>query len=141
MPLTVIVVDDSAVMRAMILRTLRLSGLPLGETVCCSNGQEGLDAIRARRPDLALVDINMPVMDGEQMIDHLRADAKTASVPVVVVSTESSDARVERLRAKGARFVHKPFTPEQLRDTILALTGIPNEQTATAARASDNLDF
>jgi two-component system chemotaxis response regulator CheY len=83
----------------------------------------------------------MPVMDGEQMIDHLRADAKTASVPVVVVSTESSDARVERLKAKGARFVHKPFTPEQLRDTILALTGIPNEQTAAAARAGDNLDF
>ena len=141
MPLTVIVVDDSAVMRAMILRTLRLSGLPLGETVCCSNGQEGLDAIRTHRPDLALVDINMPVMDGEQLIDHLRADPKTARVPVVVVSTESSDARVERLRAKGARFVHKPFTPEQLRDTIVALTGISHEQIAAAARTGDHVDF
>ena len=141
MPLTVLVVDDSAVMRAMILRTLRLSGLALGETICCANGQEGLEAVRSRRPDLALVDINMPVMDGEEMIDRLRGDPSTSGVPVVVVSTESSDARIERLRAKGARFVHKPFTPEQLRDTILAVTGLSDEQAAAAARAGNNFDF
>lgn len=120
----VLVVDDSAVMRAMIVRTLRLSGVPLGEVHEAGNGREALDVLGASWVDLMLLDINMPVMDGEEVLDRLRADPETADLKIVVVSTEGSEARLKRLAEKGVAFVHKPFTPEMLRATILRITGI-----------------
>lgn len=127
MSLNVLVVDDSAVMRAMIIKTLKMAGVPIGQIYEAGNGQEGLRAINDNWIDLALVDINMPVMDGEQMIDEVRATAETADLPVVVVSTETSETRIEALQKKGASFVHKPFTPEALRQTVIAITGVSND--------------
>ncbi len=142
MPINVLLVDDSAVMRRMITRTLQLSGVPLGQVVPCANGVEALDALRASHVDLALVDINMPVMDGEQFLDHVRADVRLAPLAVIIVSTESSPTRVQRLREKGALFVHKPFTPEQLRDTIHSLPGLAHDPAAPApAPPGGDLDF
>ncbi len=123
MSLNVLVVDDSSVMRAMVIKTLRMSGLPVGEVYQASNGDEGLRALDANWIDLALVDINMPVMDGEQMIEAMRRSPATRDVPVIVVSTEGSDTRIAALKEKGAGFVHKPFTPEELRETIVEATG------------------
>lgn len=143
MQFNVLVVDDSAVMRQMILRTLRMSGLPLGELHEAGNGEQALARLREAWVDLMLLDINMPVMNGEEVIDHLRADPETADLKIIVVSTERSDARVERLAAKGIAFVHKPFTPESLRDVILEITGISHEQSAAPddALLGDGLDF
>ncbi len=123
MALNILVVDDSAVMRAMIIKTLRLSQLPLGEVLEAQNGQEALKVLDGKWIDLALVDINMPVMDGEEMIDRLRQNPETADLPVIIVSTEGSETRKEVLMQKRAGFVHKPFTPEKLRDTILKTLG------------------
>ncbi len=141
MSLNVLVVDDSAVMRQMIIKTLRLSGVPLGEILQAANGQEGLQALNAHWVDLALVDINMPVMDGEEMISRIRADAMLADLPLVVVSTESSETRIESLAKQGARFVHKPFTPEILRNTIIGLTGVSNDQPGDADFPVSGPDF
>lgn len=123
MAVNVLVVDDSGVMRSMIVKTLRLSGLQIGEIHQAANGEEGLNALNDHWIDLVIVDINMPVMNGEEMIDHMQEDSAFNDVPVVVVSTEGSEIRVERLREKGARFIHKPFTPEMIRDTIKDLLG------------------
>lgn len=123
MALNVLVVDDSAVMRAMIIRTLRLSRLPLGEVHEATHGGEALEALDRNWIDLALVDINMPVMNGEELIERLRERPETAGVRIVVVSTEGSESRIRRLRERGARFVRKPFTPEDLRREIVGLTG------------------
>ena len=128
MPFNILVVDDSAVMRSMIIRILRLTGLSLGEVYEAPNGQEGLKVLDEKWVDLALVDINMPVMNGEEMIDQIRKSQTTADLPVIVVSTESNLDRVESIRRKNVEFVHKPFTPEALRKTVLQLTGVPNEQ-------------
>ena len=57
-------------------------------------------------------------MNGEEMIDHMRGNPATADIPIVVISTEGSEARLERLKEKGAAFIHKPFTPETIRDTM-----------------------
>ena len=143
MQFNVLVVDDSAVMRQMILRTLRMSSLPLGDLHEAANGEEALARLREDWVDLMLLDINMPVMNGEEVIDHLRADTETADLKIIVVSTERSDARIERLAAKGIAFVHKPFTPETLRDVILDITGISHEQPAASddALLGDGLDF
>jgi two-component system chemotaxis response regulator CheY len=126
MSLNVLVVDDSAVMRAIIIKTLHLSGLPIGEVHQAANGREGLKVLDSNRVDLALVDINMPDMNGEEMLEEVRLNPKTVSLPVVVVSTDGSDKRVEMLHKKGAEFVHKPFTPETLRETITKMTGAAN---------------
>jgi len=123
MAVNVLVVDDSGVMRSMIVKTLRLSGLQMGEIHQAANGQEGLDALGEHWIDLVIVDINMPVMNGEDMIDRMRENSEHMETPVVVVSTEGSEIRVERLREKGAKFIHKPFTPEIIRDTVKDLIG------------------
>ena len=147
MHFNILVVDDSAVMRAMIVRTLRLSGLPLGEVHEAADGEAALERLRRSWVDLVLLDINMPVMGGEEVVDHLRADPETADLKVIVVSTERSDARIERLAAKGVAFVPKPFTPECLRDAILRATGLSASQLATTpdgprdAAVGDDLDF
>lgn len=130
MGLNVLVVDDSSVTRAMIVKTLRLSGLPVEQVHQAANGAEGLKLLEEAPVDLALVDLNMPVMTGEEMIERLRADPQTADLPVVVVSTEGSFTRIALLRKMGAEFVHKPFTPEALREMVAEVTGVTHERGA-----------
>ena len=129
MPLNVLVVDDSSVMRAMIIKTIRMSGLDLGDVYQAGNGQEGLDAARSNWIDLVVADINMPVMNGEEMIDQMKADPELSDLPTIVISTEGSATRIERLESKGVKFIHKPFTPEIIRDSIQDLTGIDATET------------
>lgn len=140
MAFNVLVVDDSAVMRSMIIRVVRLSGVPLGEFYEASNGAEGLAALEQHWVDLVLLDINMPVMNGEEMLRKMRATPETASTPVIVVSTESSETRVHALEALDVAFVHKPFKPEDLRDTILRVTGVTPEDEYYAVPAADGGD-
>jgi two-component system chemotaxis response regulator CheY len=123
MAVNVLVVDDSGVMRAMIVKTIRLSGLQLGEIHEAANGREGLEALDHNWIDLVIADINMPVMNGEEMIDHIQKNPEFKDIPIVVVSTEGSKTRIERLQNKGARFIHKPFTPEIIRDTVKDFLG------------------
>lgn len=142
MELRVLVADDSAVMRAMIVKSLRLAGLPLGDVYQAADGAEALRLLEEHWVDLALVDINMPVMNGEVLIEQVRARPETADLRVVVVSTESSDTRIARLRSLGAGFVRKPFTPESLRQTILDATGLCDEQLrAASAPVGNGYDF
>ena len=118
MAIRVLVVDDSAVMRAMILKTMRMTDLPLGTVHQASDGREGLSILAEHPVDLLVADINMPVMNGEEMIDRIRKNPDWDSLAIVVISTEGSDTRIERLQEKGAVFVHKPFSPETIRDTV-----------------------
>ncbi len=123
MAVNVLVVDDSGVMRAMIIKTIRLSGLQLGEIHQAANGREGLEALNQHWIDLVIADINMPVMNGEEMIDHMLKTPDFKDIPIVVISTEGSKTRVERLQNKGACFIHKPFSPEIIRDTVKDFLG------------------
>ena len=127
MSLNILVVDDSAVIRMMIIKTLRLAGLALGQIHQAANGQEGLDALGENEVDIAFVDINMPVMNGEEMIEKVRENPKWKSLPLVVVSTEGSHTRIEHLKQKGARFVHKPFAPELIKEVIQEITGADHD--------------
>ncbi len=124
MALNVLVVDDSAVMRAMIIKTLRMTGLPVGEVYQAANGQEGLAALAEHWIDPGIVDINMPVMDGEEMIERMQGDPDVADTPIIVISTEGSETRINRLIQKGVEFVHKPFRPETIRDIVAKITGV-----------------
>lgn len=123
MALNILVVDDSGVMRKMIIKTLKMCGIDVGEILEAENGVEGLKQLEKNWVDLVLVDINMPVMDGETMIDHMKQNPVTRDLPVVVVSTESSQSRIEVLEQKSSGFVHKPFNPELIKDVIDGITG------------------
>ena len=123
MSLNILITDDSAVMRRMIRKTLELSGLPLGEIYEAGNGEEGLEAIDNHWIDLVLVDINMPVMNGEEMIQQIRSRADTQDLPIIVVSTEGSQTRIDRLEQRGAKFIHKPFSPELVLEIIQQALG------------------
>jgi len=127
MALNVLIVDDSKVMRSMVLKTMKMAQIPMGEVIHAGNGQEGLDALAENWIDLVLVDINMPVMNGEEMIRQMKTRPETADIPVVVISTEGSETRIARLKEMGAAFVHKPFAPEEIRDTIYSLTGMGDD--------------
>jgi two-component system chemotaxis response regulator CheY len=127
MALNVLVVDDSAVMRAMVIKTLKMIGLPIGELHQAADGAQGLSVLEQHWVDLVLVDLNMPVLNGEEMIARLRANPEFKDLPVVVVSTEGSATRIERLEQHDVTFVHKPFAPETIREVIKQITGISHE--------------
>ncbi len=128
MSLNILIVDDSTVVRMSIIRTLRLAEIPLDKVYQAANGQEGLDVLENTWIDLVLADINMPVMNGEKMIESIRANPVWKDLPIVVISTEGSKTRIERLEQKGAKFIHKPFPPETIREVICEMTGIGHEQ-------------
>jgi two-component system chemotaxis response regulator CheY len=128
MPLNTLVVDDSSVMRSMIIKTLKLSGVPLGDVLEAANGEEGLGVLERNWVDLALVDIHMPVMDGEEMINRLRQSDQYRDLPVIVVSSESDANKITMLQKKGATFMHKPFTPENLKEAVMEATGVDDEK-------------
>lgn len=128
--LEVLVVDDNRIMREMVARAVSLCGLAIGAVRQAGDGAQALAALRATWTDLVLLDLNMPVMDGETFLRELRADTALRDTLVVVVSTESNGARIERLRGLGAGFVHKPFTPEALVGEVNRLIAAPRQGAA-----------
>jgi len=123
MAINVLVVDDSQVMRTMVIRTLKLSGLDIGELHEARHGVEALQVLKDHWVNLAIIDINMPVMSGEELLQRMRSDVLDAGLPVIVVSTEGSQTRIDRIRQLGADFLQKPFQPEALRDLIVSKVG------------------
>lgn len=124
MALNILIVDDSEVVRSMIAKTLQLTGMPVGEIHQAGNGREALDVLEDQWIDLVFVDLNMPVMNGEDMIRQVRENMVWADLPIIIVSTEGSQTRIDSLLDHHARFIHKPFTPEKIRDVVTEMLGI-----------------
>jgi len=122
MALKILVVDDSSVMRKMIIRTINLCGIDIAEIFEAENGKKGLEVLKNKQVDLLFADVNMPVMDGMEMLGEVRRKKLTKRLPVLIISTESSKGRIMEIEKQNVGFVHKPFTPELLRDKILGLT-------------------
>ena len=119
MDLRALVIDDSPVMRQFICRSLSLSGLAFTQCVEASNGEEALALLRSETIDLILCDVNMPQMDGEQLLEHIAQDPDLRSIPILVVSADATAPRVERMLGLGAQgYLLKPFSPELLRSEI-----------------------
>ena len=114
-----LIVDDSATMRALIKRTLTLTGLPIDAISESDNGRSAMVTLIGGQFDLVFIDLNMPELSGTEMVARMRANPKLANVPVMIVSSEAMDWRVEELKQAGVQgYVKKPFTPEQLRDAV-----------------------
>ena len=125
MAYNILIVDDSPAMRMVVRRVLDLSGIELGKCLEAGNGQEALDVLRRECVDLVLTDINMPTMDGEELVRRVEADDSLRSIPVVVVSTDRTDGRMRQMLALGAKgYVTKPFLPETLRAELDKILGV-----------------
>jgi two-component system chemotaxis response regulator CheY len=117
-----LIVDDSSVMRKIVERSLRQAGLEALVVFEAGSGIEGLDVLKTQQVDLILSDINMPAMDGLEFLRQLRAQNLAPGVPVVMITTESSEEHVKQAIQAGAQgYIRKPFTVEQVRERVLPL--------------------
>jgi two-component system chemotaxis response regulator CheY len=108
----------------VIKKTLLIAGVPTGELFEASNGLEGLQIMKNNWVDLCFADINMPVMNGIEMIEKMLEDHMLEKLPVVIVSTEGSKTRIEELFRKGVRaYLRKPITPEIVRNVVKEVLG------------------
>jgi two-component system, chemotaxis family, chemotaxis protein CheY len=117
-----LIVDDSSVMRKIVERALRQAGLESMHVHEAGNGLEGLEVLRSVPIDLILSDINMPSMDGLEFVRQIKAENLAPGIPVVMITTESSEEHVKQAIAAGARgYIRKPFTAEQVKERVLPL--------------------
>jgi two-component system chemotaxis response regulator CheY len=117
-----LIVDDSSVMRKIVERALRQAGLDSMHVYEAGNGMEGLEVLRSSSIDLILSDINMPSMDGLEFLRQIKEQNLAPGVPVVMITTESSEEHVKQAIAAGARgYIRKPFTAEQVKERVLPL--------------------
>lgn len=114
-----LIVDDCPIMRLVIKKTILMSELEVNEIKEAENGKKGLEMLKKQDFDLVVVDLNMPVMSGAEMVGHMRTDSKLQHIPVLTVSAESNSNKVEVLSHLVDGFVHKPFSSEILKNQLL----------------------
>ena len=116
---SLMIVDDSATMRKIIMRTVRMSGLSFNRTEEAGDGVEALEKLSVGPVDIMLVDINMPEMDGAELVKKVREVPAYKKTKIIMVSTESSQEVIEDVMADGADgFITKPFTPEKFQEKL-----------------------
>ena len=120
--MNVLIVDDSAAIRKILQRVLRQANLPIAEYFEAGDGVEALEVLKLQEVGLVLSDINMPNMDGLQLLSQVRAMEKWKTVPFVMITTEGSHAKVlEAVQLGASGYVRKPFTPDQIKEKLAGL--------------------
>ena len=120
--LDVLIVDDSAAIRKILQRVLRQAEIPIGTVYEASDGVEALEMLKQQTVGLIFSDINMPNMDGLEFLSRVRAEQAWQSLPIVMVSTEGTQAQVLEAVQRGASgYVRKPFTAEQIKEKLAGL--------------------
>jgi two-component system chemotaxis response regulator CheY len=118
----VLVVDDSAAIRKILNRVLRQTGMSIRTIYEAGDGQEALQILGSQKIALVLSDINMPKMDGLQLLAALKAGAHSRHIPVVMITTEGGETRVaEAVRLGASGYVRKPFTADQIKEKLAGL--------------------
>ncbi len=118
-----LIVDDSFMMRAMIKRVVALADMPVEEILEAGDGAEALAILESRDVDVLLVDLNMPVMTGIELLCTLASNPRWKQLTRVVVSTDgTATRRDEAAGLEVRRYLEKPFTPEGMRDILLEVT-------------------
>jgi two-component system chemotaxis response regulator CheY len=118
----VLVVDDSAAIRKILTRVLRQTGMAIQTIYEAGDGQEALAMMAQHRVDLVLSDINMPKMDGLQLLASLKASPQWRNIPVVMITTEGGETKVaEAVKLGAAGYVRKPFTADQIKEKLVGI--------------------
>ena len=118
----VLVVDDSAAIRKILTRVLRQTGMAIQTIHEAGDGQEALAVMAQHHIDLVLSDINMPKMDGLQLLASLKASPQWQNIPVVMITTEGGETKVaEAVKLGAAGYVRKPFTADQIKEKLVGI--------------------
>jgi len=121
MDLNVLIVDDSAAIRKILVRVLSQTDLPIKNLHEANDGSEALKILENHEVSLVLSDINMPNVDGIELLTKIKATPKWKGLSVVMITTEGSQAKVMEAVQLGAKgYVRKPFTAEQIKEKVLA---------------------
>jgi len=141
MAYTILIVDDSTVVKAVMVNALGQSGIPIHRILDAANGREALKILETTPIDLVFADINMPVMSGVELVERMHADERLKKVPVIIISTEGSATRMEYLREKGVKaYVRKPFTAEQIHAAVsTVMESMPGKPEVNLARALESV--
>ena len=123
-PLDILIVDDSATMRAVIRRVIGLTDVAVGTIYEAANGQEALKILEANSVQAVFTDINMPVMTGVELLREMSARPAWNDKLRIVISTDGSRLRREEARELNAiLYIEKPFRPEVVRDVLSQIAG------------------
>lgn len=126
---TILIVDDSQTTRAMIKRVIGMMHLDAPTLLEADNGAAALRQLETNQINLVLADLNMPVMDGFELIDRMRQSDTWRNIPVAVISAQPDPQKIEQLKRNGVvSYLAKPFTAESARKTLLPLLQTPPPQ-------------
>jgi two-component system chemotaxis response regulator CheY len=118
----ILVVDDSAAIRKILTRVLRQTGMAIQTIHEAGDGQDALAVMAQHKVDLVLTDINMPKMDGLQLLASIKASPQWHTIPVVMITTEGGETKVaEAVRLGAAGYVRKPFTADQIKEKLVGI--------------------
>lgn len=124
MSYSVLVVDDSSIIRTMVRKSIAMAGLEINQIHEAANGQEAMAVLAANWIDIVFADLNMPEMNGVELVEKMAEDSVLTSIPVVIVSSEHSQARIDELMRRGIRaYIKKPFRPENFREVVANVLG------------------
>jgi len=125
MPFNILVVDDSASMRKVLRKSIMMC--QIGEVTFfeAENGQAALEVLKNEWVDLVFTDINMPVMDGFELVSNLNDDEIHKNTPIIVVTSDLSAENADAAKQNNIKhIVYKPFRPESIRELLINLLGL-----------------
>jgi two-component system chemotaxis response regulator CheY len=122
MELGILVVDDSAAIRKILQRVLRQTGIGIRSIYEAGDGREALDVLKAEAIDLVLTDINMPKMDGMELLATIKGAQSWQKIPVLMITTEGGETKVaDAVKLGAAGYVRKPFTADQIKEKLTSM--------------------
>ncbi len=143
MSFNVLIVDDSISMRAVIKKIVTISGFQMDSCLEAGNGREAMELLATNWVDVIISDINMPEVNGLELLDQLKKNDTLKEIPVIMITTEGSSERMEEAFGRGAKgFIKKPFLPEEIKKVLYQVIGVgENGEYAEDTRNTDELDF
>jgi two-component system chemotaxis response regulator CheY len=125
MSFNLLIVDDSISMRAVIKKIITISGFQMDKCLEANNGREAMDLLSTNWIDVIISDINMPEVNGLELLDQLKKNDTLKEIPVIMITTEGSSERMQEAFNRGAKgFVKKPFLPEDIKKILYDVIGV-----------------
>jgi len=125
MPFNILVVDDSASMRKVLRKSITMCNIGEIEFFEAENGQAALEVLKKEWVDLVFTDVNMPIMDGFELVINLNSDEIHKNTPIIVVTSDLSAENADAAKNSNVKhIVYKPFRPEAIRELLINLLGL-----------------
>ena len=143
MSFNVLIVDDSASMRAVIKKIVTISGFQMDKCLEANNGREAMEVLSTNWIDIIISDINMPEVNGLELLEQLQKNETLKEIPVIMITTEGSTERMQEAFKLGAKgFVKKPFLPDEIKKVLYDVIGVgENGEYKEDTNNADECDF